>query len=328
MPLRRTTTPKGCSERNFFFQRILYGGPNVFENVVTDVKSDERERLEAALEELRPKVHRFCARMTGSVIDGEDVVQETFAKAIAAFSESGGIRNYEAWVFRIAHNAALDFLRRRARQESLRSDVDPDALLDPISETDRREAVAASLRTFMRLPTLQRSTVLLMDVLGYSLHDITNIMDASLPSVKSALHRGRARLRELAKEPEDLPVPTLGEPERSRLVAYIDRFNARDFESLRDMIAQEVRLDLVSLARLNGRQEVADNYFTNYARTAWRFTAGMVEGRPAALAYDPSDASRIVAHFVLFEWRGDEVIAIRDFVHAPYAIDGAEYTVL
>ena len=54
--------------------------------------------------------------MTGSVIDGEDVVQEALVKAIEAFPQAGPIADLEGWLFRIAHNAALDFLRRRARR--------------------------------------------------------------------------------------------------------------------------------------------------------------------------------------------------------------------
>src|ERR1700704_4597662 len=67
------------------------------------------------LAELRPRLHRYCARMTGSVIDGEDVLQDAMIKAIEAFPTAGTIDNPEGWIFRIAHNAALDFIRRRAR---------------------------------------------------------------------------------------------------------------------------------------------------------------------------------------------------------------------
>src|SRR5262249_47648747 len=118
--------------------------------------------------ELRPKLHRYCARMTGSVIDGEDVVQEAIVKAIEALSKAGPVVHPEGWLFRIAHNTALDFLRRRARQEAIRSDEDPDMVVDPANTTADRQIAAASLHTFMRLPVAQRSCIILMDVLGYS----------------------------------------------------------------------------------------------------------------------------------------------------------------
>ena len=176
----------------------------------------------------------------------------------------------------------------------------------------------------MRLPAAQRSSVILMDVLGYSLEEIGGVMDSSIPAVKAALHRGRARLRELAQEPEDLTLPVLAEPERSLLAAYVDRFNAHDFDTLRDMLADEVRLELVNKLRLNGRHEVG-NYFHNYNRiNDWHLVPGLVDRRPAMIVRDPSDPSGTPAYFILLQWAGDRVVNIRDFRFARYATEGAE----
>ena len=279
------------------------------------------------LGELRPKLHRYCARMTGSVIDGEDVVQEALVKAIKAYPQAGPIADLEGWLFRITHNAALDFLRRRTRQEATRSDEDPDMIAETTSTAEDRQITTASLRTFMRLPIAQRSSVILMDVLGYSLQEIGGVMDISIPAVKAALNRARGRLRELAKEPEDLPVPVLAEPERSLLAAYVDRFNARDFDAVRDMLADEVRLELVNRTRMNGKREV-ERYFHNYSDVDdWHFVPGLVDRRPALLVRDPRDPAGAPAYFVLLQWAGDKLTNIRDFRHAHYAIEGAEVVV-
>src|ERR1700720_1264540 len=88
--------------------------------------ADGRAQFDRLLGELRPRLHRYCARMTGSVIDGEDVVQETMLKAMRAMPAAGPIANPEGWLFRIAHHAALDFLRRRAREETRHSNEDLD----------------------------------------------------------------------------------------------------------------------------------------------------------------------------------------------------------
>jgi RNA polymerase sigma-70 factor (ECF subfamily) len=290
--------------------------------------STTRDGFDALLGRLRPKLHRYCARMTGSVIDGEDVLQDALLKALEAFPLAGTIVNPGGWVFRIAHNAALDFLRRRARQEVNRSDEDPDMMIDPDNVADNRDIAATSLRTFMRLPAAQRSSVILMDVLGYSLDEIGGVMDATIPTVKAALHRGRARLRELAQEDDDAPVPVLADRERALLGAYVDRFNAHDFDAVRAMLADEVRLDLVARHRLAGRTEVA-RYFGNYAKIAdWRLAPGLVDGRAAALVCDPDDAAAKPRYFVLLEWTTDRLIGIRDFRYASYAIEGAEVVVL
>ena len=128
---------------------------------------------------MRPKLHRYCARMTGSVIDGEDVLQDALIKAIEAFPAAGPIDNPEGWLFRIAHNAALDFLRRRSRQEALRSAEEVDMIADRLDAVASRQIAAASLRTFMRLPAAQRGSVILTDVLGYSLRGVGDVMDIS-----------------------------------------------------------------------------------------------------------------------------------------------------
>jgi len=290
--------------------------------------AEARKSFERLLGELRPKLHRYCARMTGSVIDGEDVVQEALVKAIEAFPQMEPVANPEGWLFRIAHNAALDFLRRRRRRKAAHSDEDLEMVADSVNAADDRQVAAASLRTFMQLPVTQRSSVILMDVLGYSLQEIGGVMDTSIPAVKAALHRGRARLRELASEPDDRALPVLSDSQRSLLSAYVDRFNARDFDAIRDMLADEVRLELVARRRMNGRKEVG-TYLHNYAHTKdWKLVIGLIEGRPAVFVRDPGDASAAPLYFILLEWEGGRLLNIRDFRYARYAIEGAELMVL
>jgi RNA polymerase sigma-70 factor (ECF subfamily) len=286
-----------------------------------------RAAFDSSLGELRPKLHRYCARMTGSVIDGEDVVQEAMIKAINAFPKAGLIADLDGWLFRIAHNAALDFLRRRRRYEAIHSNQELEMIATLVSPEPDRQAAAASLRTFMRLPAAQRSCVILMDVLGHSLDEISEVTGTSVPAVKAALNRGRKRLREIAGENEDQSIPVLAEPERLRLAAYVDRFNARDFDAIRDMLADEVRLELVNRTRLNGKREVG-RYFHNYsALDDWHFVPGLVDRQPALLVRDPRDPASAPAYFVLLQWAGDRLTSIRDFRHARYVIEGAEVVV-
>src|SRR6202453_2958073 len=87
--------------------------------------------IDALVVAMRPNLHRYCARMTGSVIDGEDVLQDALVKAVRARAGAGEIVQPERWLFRIAHNAALDFLRRRARAEARQSHEDPEMIVDP-----------------------------------------------------------------------------------------------------------------------------------------------------------------------------------------------------
>jgi RNA polymerase sigma-70 factor (ECF subfamily) len=283
--------------------------------------------IDQLLAAMRPRLHRYCARMVGSVIDGEDVLQDALIKAVEAFASAGNIGNPEGWLSRIAHNTALDFLRRRNRQEALRGVEEVDMIADQADIVLSRQIASASLRTFMRLPVAQRSSVILMDVLGCSLQEVCEIMDYSLPAVKAALHRGRTQLRAYADEPDDLVPPKMSVADRQRLGAYVAHFNARDFEAIRAMISDDVRLDLVSKSRLNGKAEVS-RYFGNYAKVSdWYLVPGLVEGHPAILVFDPNAPDQGPKYFMLLGWVAGKVATIRDFRHAAYVIDGAEYLV-
>jgi RNA polymerase sigma-70 factor (ECF subfamily) len=167
--------------------------------------------------------------------------------------------------------------------------------------------------------------VILKDVLGYSLDEIGTITGSTLAAVKAALHRGRERLRAAMAEPDDRPVPALGKAERARLSTYVERFNARDFDALRDMLAEDVQVELVTKTRLKGRTEVAGRYFGNYSRADdWRLAAGFVDRRPALIVRDPRDPTGRPVYFMLLNWTEAGVATIRDFRHAPYVIEGAE----
>ena len=283
--------------------------------------------FDGLLARMRPRLHRYCARRVGSVIDGEDVLQDALIKAVESHATAGAIGNPEGWLFRIAHNTALDFLRRRNRQQALRSAEEVDMIADPADAVLSRQIASASLRTFMRLPVAQRASVILMDVLGCSLTEICEVMDFSLPAVKAALHRGRTQLRELADEPDDRPPPKLSDADRKRLGVYVAHFNARDFDAIRAMIADDVRLDLVNKTRMNGKIEVS-KYFGNYSKVSdWHLVPGLVEGHPAILVFDPGEPGSAPKYFMLLQWSADKVATIRDFRHAAYVIDGAEYLI-
>src|SRR6202050_2477621 len=178
---------------------------------------DPRDRFERLVGELRPKLHRYCARMTGSVVDGEDIVQDAVIKAFNALPEVGVVDNPEGWLFRIAHNTALDFLRRRSRGPTMQNEKTLDMIAAPDSPDRNHEVAAMSLRTFMRLPALQRSAVILKDVLGHSLEEIASITGVSQAAAKSALQRGRVSLRKFATEPADMSLPMLSDAVRARL---------------------------------------------------------------------------------------------------------------
>ncbi|MCU1283537.1 MAG: polymerase, sigma-24 subunit, subfamily, partial [bacterium] len=116
-----------------------------------------REQFLALVGELRPDLHRYCARLVGSAIDGEDVLQEALAKAFYAIGLQPELPPLKPWLLRIAHNTAIDFLRRYERRfvEPM-ADLPETALADAGADP---EVVRAALSSFVALPVRQRSAV-------------------------------------------------------------------------------------------------------------------------------------------------------------------------
>jgi RNA polymerase sigma-70 factor (ECF subfamily) len=285
--------------------------------------ASSRERFVDAVAGLRPELHRFCARMTGSVADGEDVVQETLTRAYASLSQLEKVAQLRSWLFRIAHNQAIDQMRgyeRRMREplDAIGSDNRVDDALAVDDRLARDEAVHAALGRFIELPSLQRSCVILKDVLEHSIVEIAELLEVSDSAVQAALHRGRVRLHQLRTAPSE-PVP---ERRVSPAVArYAALFNARDWDALRALLADDVRLDVVLRGKRKGRQEVGI-YFTNYAGfEGWRVAPGWLEGREVlAFFRDRDDAQP--SYFIEVVMADDRVASIRDFRHVPYiAVD-------
>jgi RNA polymerase sigma-70 factor (ECF subfamily) len=289
---------------------------------------DPRDQFERLVGEFRPKLHRYCARMTGSAVDGEDIVQDAVIKAFAALPNVGVIDNPEGWLFRIAHNTALDFLRRRERGPMMQHDEVLDMIAAPDSPDHDHEAATMSLRIFMQLPALQRSAVILKDVLGHSLKEVASITGASEAAAKSALQRGRVRLREFANEPPPISLPMLPEGTRARLTTYVEGFKIGDFDTVRAMLADDVKLDLVAKLRKQGKSEVREYYAAYAAAKQWAYAAGVVDGRAAMLVYDRGVSLEAVAYFVALDFDGDRVVSIHDFLYARYAMDGIDLSLL
>lgn len=282
--------------------------------------------FEELIKDLRPQLHRYISRMIGSVVDGEDVVQEALAKAYNSLGALSSQSNLRGWLFRIAHNKALDYLRQQGHQNL--QPLDEYSLVAQPADLplEEKELVTLALSVFLKLAPRQRSCVILKDVLGYSLAEISELLNATVPEIKAALHRGRTRLRQLSTGIEtDLPVPALDERERALLARYVERFNARDFEAVQAMLAEEVRLELIGRTKLKGVAEVTNNYFANYKQLDdWHFTLGLIEGRLAIMVYDFHKISSPPAYFMLVTWENAKVTLIRDYRYARYVLREAQ----
>jgi RNA polymerase sigma factor (sigma-70 family) len=283
---------------------------------------EARDRFMDLVEEIRPELHRYCARMTGSVFDGEDVVQDTLAKAYYALGQMREPPNLKPWLFRIAHNNAMDFLKRYERKHVEPVPDVPDRAEEVYNAIDP-QLVEAALTVFLGLPPVQRAAIILKDVLGQSLDEIAATTGTTVGAVKAALSRARANigLRSVGISPR----VALSAEERANLQNYVNLFNERDWDALRTLLTEEARLEQVSLVQ---RRVKDAGYFDRYAEFLKsediRAELGVVDGVAVIAMFCPASSSR-PAYFILLEWYEGRVDRIRDFRHVPYIAGDANF---
>ena len=192
-----------------------------------------------AVSHLRTRLHRYCSRMTGSTFDGEDVMQDVLFEACRKLEMLDDPGALTAWIFRIAHNRAIDFLRARATQ----SNADQAAAVSDLFEGPAPAAfgvVHAIEHLVTRLPAMERACILLKDVFDHSLSEIADLVGSNIGAVKSALSRGRAKLQPVPPGGKRSPAP----PDRKRLrllELYTERFNRHDWDGIRSLTSADAR---------------------------------------------------------------------------------------
>jgi len=268
---------------------------------------------------LRPSLHRYCSRMTGSVMDGEDVVQDALFEAYRKLDRYDDSRPLGPWLFRIAHNRSIDFLRRRGvRIEAETTAIGPDSVTPanpPVLGVGR-----AIEQLVMTLPPKERACVLLKDVFEYSLEEISELVGSTVGGVKAALNRGRSKLAAL---PAPMTSRHKVSPELSRLLhLYVDRFNQRDWDGLRELVRLDAQLRVAD--RFAGPIDESP-YFGNYdrQRVPWRLRVGEVDGELAVVVLRQHGD----------EWRPDSVARLEvidqhiarivDYAHCPWVLRAA-----
>jgi RNA polymerase sigma-70 factor, ECF subfamily len=267
---------------------------------------------------LRPSLHRYCARMTGSVMDGEDVVQEALFEAYRKLDKFDGSRPLKPWLFRIAHNRCIDFLRRRGvRDEAERVAAVPEASPADAALVDVGKAIE---HVVAFLPPRERASILLKDVFDYSLEEIAELTDSTVGAVKAALNRARTKLAKAS--PQAKPARSASPELRRIMELYVDRFNRRDWDGVRDLISADAQLNVFD--RFAGK--AADTpYFVNYERWPWpwKLALGEVDGEPVVLILKRGADAWMPYSIIRFDVIGQRIERIVDYIHCPWVIEAA-----
>ena len=283
-----------------------------------------RTEFIALAEQLRPELHRYCARLMGSVIDGEDVVQDALTRALVAVDEMRDVTTLRAWLFRVAHNRALDMLRSRALRaaEPMEAvdDLADDAAPDPVEMMMRQEAIGTAVSRFAELPLPQRSVLILKDVLDESLADIAALLDLSVDSVKAHLARGRARLSAINAVADEQPSV---KPASDAVARYVALFNRRDWDGLRALLADDVRLHQSTHPVRVGSADVG-MFFSIYAKCdeIW-LTPAWLEGREVIAVFENRGDPK-PSYIMWLTWCDGKISFIRDYRYVRYVVADAK----
>ncbi|BCG87246.1 DNA-directed RNA polymerase sigma-70 factor [Mesorhizobium sp. 113-3-9] len=265
---------------------------------------------------LRVRLHRYCARMTGSALDGEDIMQEALFEAYRKIVLLDDAQALRPWLFRIAHNRCIDFIRNRRTRLKAEASYASDEIVLPV-EPAGAGAGRAIERLVVHLPPKERACVLLKDVLDHSLEEIADLVGSTSGGVKSALNRGRAKLAALPAQPV---AASAHDPELERLLGrYVELFNARDWDGVRALTSADARLRVSDC--YNGLLSRSP-YFVEYERgEPWRMRQDAIEGEAVLVVDRLQGQAWRPAYLVRIHADGGVIDRIADYYACPWILE-------
>lgn len=184
------------------------------EMLVKKAQDGDQNSLSDLITRYERKTYNLAYRLMGNHADASDAAQEALVRICMRLQNFRGDSAFSTWLFRVVTNTCLDELRRRGRlrhaslddvlpvEEGAVSRQAPDEADSPVEHAERQEVQAAVKRAINRLPDEYRVVVIMRDLQGLSYHEIAAMLDTTLGTIKSRLHRARQALRTIIKATE------------------------------------------------------------------------------------------------------------------------------
>ena len=320
---------------------------------IAAARAGTRDEFSSLTEPYRRELRVHCYRMLGSLLDAEDMVQETLLRAWQRLDTFEGRASFRAWLYKIATNACLDALRvaRRPKRglpttlvppsnprEPLAPPVTdpiwlepfPDELLagaeaSPEARYDARESITLAFLTALQsLPPRQRAVLILRDVLDWRASEVAELLEFTIPAVNSALHRARATLAKHygARGLDAIKATPTDEAMRALLDRYVRAWENADIDGLISLLKEDATFPMPpSPAWYQGRASirafVALNILDGDARGRWRLQPTRANAQPAFAWYRRDESGDTCQAFAIqvLTFEGDLLADITTF---PY----------
>lgn len=291
-------------------------------------QSGDENAFSALTEPYRRELQVHCYRILGSLQEAEDMVQETMLKAWRRLDTYEGRASFRAWLYKIATNTCLDFLDQRRSRRMLPVDASPPwdpntsiqppsaeqtwlepfpdewlrdaAAINPEARYTDRESISLSFMTALQsLPPRQRAVLILRDVLDFSANETAEVLEITVSSANSALHRARVNLAQRSHGQEsDSPSPATTGDERTQwlLDHFVQAWEKADVEGLVALLKEDAILAMPpSPSWYQGREAIRrfvaatvfgdDGMFGGQATGRWRLVRTDANASPAFALY-------------------------------------------
>jgi RNA polymerase sigma-70 factor, ECF subfamily len=299
----------------------------------------------------RRELHAHCYRMTGSVHDADDALQDAMLRAWRGLPRFEGRSSPRSWLYRIATNTCLDLISRRPKRvlpidhspsgdphanvspplaESVWVEPYPDERLGledgfaaPAARYDQRESVElAFVAALQYLPPNQRAVLILREVLGFSAKEVAESLDTTTASVNSALQRARATVEDkLPEQSQQETLRTLGDEKIRALVEqYVDAWDRGDVDAVVAMLAEDAAFSMPPTSTwFRGRAAIADFLPRGPLSIPRRFLPIRSNAQPAFGTYRwVEEEGRYVPNAIhVITLRGTEIVDATCFLSPP-----------